>query len=84
MKPQRAAPLTAPLVYADRLFPVDFATRAGDKFCLGVGFRHFVEECSRRRQGARLDDIDVGSFLHESPDWRAALASRKLPVISVD
>ena len=28
MKPQRAAPLTAPLVYADRLFPADFATRA--------------------------------------------------------
>src|SRR5262249_18977011 len=28
MKPQRAAPLTAPLIYADRLFPVDFATRA--------------------------------------------------------
>src|SRR6476469_4159951 len=28
MKPQRAAPLTAPLIYADRLFPVDFATLA--------------------------------------------------------
>ena len=28
MKPQRAAPLTAPLIYADRLFPADFATRA--------------------------------------------------------
>src|SRR5436189_4981809 len=28
MNPQRAAPLTAPLIYADRLFPVDFATRA--------------------------------------------------------
>ena len=27
-KPQRAAPLTAPLIYADRLFPADFATRA--------------------------------------------------------
>ena len=28
MKPQRTAPLTAPLIYADRLFPADFATRA--------------------------------------------------------
>src|SRR5436305_480220 len=28
MKPQRATPLTAPLTYADRLFPADFATRA--------------------------------------------------------
>src|SRR5436309_9739322 len=28
MKPQRAAPLTAPLTYADRLFPADFTTRA--------------------------------------------------------
>src|SRR3989440_12598527 len=28
MNPQRAAPLTAPLIYADRLFPADFATRA--------------------------------------------------------
>src|SRR5215208_2549766 len=28
MKPQRAAPLTAPLIYADRLFPADFASRA--------------------------------------------------------
>jgi len=28
MKPQRTAPLTAPLLYADRLFPADFATRA--------------------------------------------------------
>src|SRR4249920_4228469 len=28
MKTDRAAPLTAPLLYADRLFPVDFATRA--------------------------------------------------------
>ena len=28
MKPHRAAPLTAPLIYADRLFPADFATRA--------------------------------------------------------
>jgi len=28
MKPQRSAPLTAPLIYADRLFPADFATRA--------------------------------------------------------
>jgi glucuronate isomerase len=27
-KPQRAAPLTAPLLYADRLFPADFTTRA--------------------------------------------------------
>src|SRR5947209_539918 len=28
MKTERAAPLTAPLLYADRLFPADFATRA--------------------------------------------------------
>src|SRR5438128_4612934 len=28
MKSERAAPLTAPLLYADRLFPADFATRA--------------------------------------------------------
>src|SRR5438093_4211863 len=27
MKTQRAAPLTTPLIYADRLFPADFATR---------------------------------------------------------
>lgn len=26
--PKRGAPLVAPLIYADRLFPVDFATRA--------------------------------------------------------
>src|SRR5262245_23692270 len=36
MKPQRAAPLTAPLIYADRLFPVDFATR-------GVARRLYAE-----------------------------------------
>ena len=28
MRSERVAPLTAPLLYADRLFPADFATRA--------------------------------------------------------
>ena len=55
MKPQRAAPLTAPLIYADRLFPVDFATRA----------------VARRLYGEVRDLPIVSPHGHTDPRWYA-------------
>src|SRR5947207_4712934 len=55
MKPQRAAPLTAPLIYADRLFPVDFATRA----------------VARRLYGEVRDLPIVSPHGHTDPRWFA-------------
>jgi hypothetical protein len=44
---------------------VDFTPGPGDELGLGLGFRQLTQQCSGRRQGAGLDDIDVGSSLHE-------------------
>ena len=58
MKPQRTAPLTAPLLYADRLFPVDFATRA----------------VARRLYAEVRDLPIVSPHGHTDPRWYAANA----------
>jgi hypothetical protein len=47
--------------------PVDLAAGAGDEFGLGFGLRQLREQGGGRGQGTGLDDIDVGSFLHEGP-----------------
>src|ERR1044072_7420382 len=58
MKPQRTSPLAAPLLYADRLFPVDFATRA----------------VARRLYAEVRDLPIVSPHGHTDPCWYAANA----------
>ena len=57
--------------------PVDLAPGMGHELGLCGGLGQLGQQGGRGRQGTGLDDIDVGSFLHESPAWRRELAARK-------
>ena len=59
MKPQRAAPLTAPLIYADRLFPADFATRAVARAALRRGARPADRQPARPHRSALVSPTNA-------------------------
>ena len=57
--------------------PVDFAAGARHEIGLGLGLRELGQQAGGRGEGARLDDMDVGSFLHEGADWAGWDSTRK-------